>query len=316
MSDITVMNYRRMDLNLLKVFDVLMSEGNVTRAAAKLNITQPAVSNALSRLRDALEDPVFEKTPSGIRPTPKAVELWKSLRGPLNAIRSALEPSSFEPLDSAATFTLMCSDYVADRVLPVLLHLLEQHAPGITLNCMPNTIVNLPPALERGEIDFAISVYVDESQKPTPLETRALWDVEYGCLMRRDHPLTLGTMTAERFLGAAHLDVSLAGKTQPSYDDFLATQGLTRNLKLSINHYLLAPRILATTDFIGVLPIDIAQNTPFRDELRVLPVPLPAPQRHVKLLWHKRSTQDPEHNWLKQQVITLFDVSNKTHEMG
>lgn len=308
------MNYRRMDLNLLKVFDVLMSEGNVTRAAAKLNITQPAVSNALSRLRDALEDPVFEKTSSGIRPTPKALELWESLRGPLNAIRSVLEPPGFEPLDSAATFTLMCSDYVADKVLPVLLRLLEQQAPGITLNCMPNTIVNLPPALERGEIDFAISVYVDESQKPTPLETRVLWAVEYGCLMRRGHPLTQGTMTLERFLGAAHLDVSLAGKTQPSYDDFLSTQGLARNLKLSINHYLLAPRILSTTDLIGVLPVDIAQGVSYRDALCVLPVPLPAPQRQVKLLWHKRSAQDPAHHWLKQKIIELFGTSGTTSE--
>jgi DNA-binding transcriptional LysR family regulator len=316
MSVISDMNYRRMDLNLLRVFDVLMSEGNVTRAAAKLNITQPAVSNALSRLRDTVDDPLFEKTASGIRPTPKAQELWASLRGPLSAIKTALEPTGFDPLDSTATFAMMCSDYVADRVLPKLLHLLEAQAPGIVLNCVPNTIVNLPPALERGEIDFAVSVYVDESQRPTPLETRALWTVEYGCLMRRDHPLTQGTMTIERFLEAAHLDVSLAGRTMPSYDDFLATRGLARNLKLTVNHYLLAPRILSCTDYIGVLPVDLAGEPPYRDALCVLPVPLPAPPRQVKLVWHKRSAQDPAHHWLKQRVIELFGTADPIDKIG
>jgi DNA-binding transcriptional LysR family regulator len=301
------MSYRRLDLNLLKVFEALMTEGTVTRAAEKLSLTQPAVSNALARLRHTFDDPLFVRSGSGVAPTQRAVGLWGTVGDALVRLRGALDDETFVPGNAQLGFSLSMSDYIAAIVMPKLLAHMTEHAPGVQLHAVPNILTNAPELLEDNRIDCLISVYVNETLPPLHIRSRALWPVEYACLMRADHPLARGgKLTVRRFLGARHVDVSLPGKTAPTYDSFLASRGLKRNLVATVNHYAVACELVRTTDLIGVLPRDLAGPQPAKRGLAALRVPLEAPERIVSLLWHQRNDTVPAHRWLREQLVALL----------
>lgn len=149
------MHIEQIDLNLLTIFEAVMTELNVSRAAERLNLTQPAVSHALRRLRRITNDDLFVKAPSGVTPTPKALELWEPIRDGLLQIRQALSPTTFDPAIAQQTFTVSMADYTAALMLPKLLPILEKTAPGIDLRIIPNTNVNAVKALKQSEIDLA-----------------------------------------------------------------------------------------------------------------------------------------------------------------
>ncbi|HEY2255457.1 MAG TPA: LysR family transcriptional regulator, partial [Variovorax sp.] len=242
------MNYRNADLNLLKVFEALMTEGTVTRAARKLSLTQPTVSNALRRLRDTFEDPLFVRSGAGIAPTRRAIDLWPPLADSLHAIRETLDLEHFDALHSSASLSIAMSDYVAAIVVPRLAARLSKAAPSMQIHAIPNTLVDFGPVLADNRADFAISVYNDEVQRPAFLKSRALWSPGFVCVMRSAHPLArLERLPLKKFLAARHVDVSLAGKTAPTYDIFLRSRGLKRNLVATVNHYAAA----AQEDVVG-----------------------------------------------------------------
>jgi DNA-binding transcriptional LysR family regulator len=301
------MSFRTLDLNLLKVFEALMTEGTVTRAASKLSLTQPAVSNALGRLRDAFDDPLFVRTGTGVSPTQRAVALWEPIGESLSQIRGALDEQTFSASSVQMSFSLSMSDYVAGIVMPRLIGAFSGIAPGVQLNTMPNILRDAPALLEDNRVDCLISVYVNETLLPAHIRSRSLWSVEYACVMRRDHPLAgADTLTVRRFLGARHVDVSLAGKTQPSYDSFLASRGLKRNLVATVNHYAVACEMVRTTDLIAVLPRDLCERTGTGAGLISVPVPLEAPERIISLFWHQRNDTVLAHRWLRDQLVDMF----------
>lgn len=284
-----------------------MTEGTVTRAASKLSLTQPAVSNALGRLRDAFDDPLFVRTGTGVSPTQRAVALWEPIGESLSQIRGALDEQTFSASSVQMSFSLSMSDYVAGIVMPRLIGAFSGIAPGVQLNTMPNILRDAPALLEDNRVDCLISVYVNETLLPAHIRSRSLWSVEYACVMRRDHPLAgADTLTVRRFLGARHVDVSLAGKTQPSYDSFLASRGLKRNLVATVNHYAVACEMVRTTDLIAVLPRDLCERTGTGAGLISVPVPLEAPERIISLFWHQRNDTVLAHRWLRDQLVDMF----------
>ena len=204
------MNYESFDLNLLNVFDAVMTELNVTRAAVRLNMTQPAVSNALKRLRHVLNDELFVKVPSGVSPTPKALELSQPIREALNQIRQTLEPTEFNPATERATLTIALNDFMANLLLPPLVKILEDLAPHINVRTIPNTHINAPMLLEQAEIDIAIGVF---SNLPVRLRSHTLFSSPWICAMRRDHPLATHTLTLETYVQATHVLVTLTGES-------------------------------------------------------------------------------------------------------
>jgi DNA-binding transcriptional LysR family regulator len=281
------MTFRTLDLNLLKVFEALMSEGSVTRAARALFMTQPAVSNALARLREALGDPLFVRSGAGVVPTQRAVTLWAPLGESLERMRGALDEESFEAHRARSEFRLSMSDYVAGLVMPRLVDRFSRSAPLARLHTAPNTVI--------------------EAQYPAQIRALSLWTVEYACFVRRGHPLgRLKRMNARRFLAAKHVDVSLAGGTSPSYDLFLASQGLSRNLVVTVNHYAVAYEIVRQSDLIGVLPRDLAAQSQHAASLDVLPLPLSAPPRIVSLFWHQRNDTQPAQRWLRETLVEML----------
>lgn len=302
------MTYRTADLNLLKVFEALMTEGNVTRAARKLSLTQPTVSNALRRLRETFDDPLFVRSGAGVNPTRRAIDLWEPLSQSLQAIRGTLDVESFDALRSTASLSIAMSDYVSGIVVPRLASKLSKAAPSMQIHAIPNTLVDFGKVLADNKADFAISVYNEEVQRPAFLKSRALWSPDFVCLMRTGHPLArLEKIPLKKFLAARHVDVSLVGKTMPTYDLFLHSRGLQRNLVATVNHYGAAYEVVRRSDLIAVLPWSEKLEPPRLTGLRKMPVPLEAPPRIIELFWHQRHETSALHLWIKNTLLDLFE---------
>lgn len=309
------MPLRTLDLNLLKVFEALMTEGSVTRAAKTLCITQPAVSNALARLRDTLGDPLFVRSGTGVGPTQRAVALWGPLGEALDRVRAALDVQAFDAGRAQTEFSLSMSDYVAGLVMPRLLAHAGDAAPRLRFHTVPNTILDIPGQLDGNRVDCVLSVYVNEAQHPLQIRSRALWTVDYACFMRRGHPLAIRKrLSARSFLDAKHVDVSLAGRTLPTYDLFLATRGLSRNLVATVNHYAVAYEVVRQSDVIAVLPRDLGAQSGSAPFLHALPLPLSPPPRIVSLFWHQRNDTVPAQRWLRRTLIDL--LARGSHRPG
>lgn len=302
------MTYRTADLNLLKVFEALMTEGNVTRAARKLSLTQPTVSNALRRLRETFDDPLFVRSGAGVNPTRRAIDLWEPLSQSLHAIRGTLDVERFDALRSTASLSIAMSDYVSSIVVPRLASTLSKAAPSMQVHGIPNTLVDFGKVLADNKADFAISVYNEEVQRPAFLKSRALWSPDFVCFMRTGHPLAkLEKIPLKKFLAARHVDVSLVGKSVPTYDLFLRSRGLQRNLVSTVNHYGAAYEVVRRSDLIAVLPWSARFEPTRLAGLRKVPVPLEAPPRIIELFWHQRHETSALHQWLKNTLLELFE---------
>ncbi|MES2248845.1 MAG: LysR family transcriptional regulator [Pseudomonadota bacterium] len=301
------MNYRNADLNLLKVFEALMNEGNVTRAASKLSLTQPTVSNALRRLRETYGDPLFVRNGAGIRPTRRATELWAPLARSLRTIRGTLEGESFDASQSDARLTVSMTDYVACIVAPRLLERLGELAPGMRLHTHPGTVVDFGQSLDDNRADFAIGAYNDDVQRPGFMRSRRLWSVDFACFMRNDHPLArLDKIPLKKFLAARHLDVSLAGRVGGVYDRVLQSRGLQRNLVSTVSHYSAAYEAVRRSDLIAVLPWSEGLETMRMTGLKRVAPPVAAPARTVELVWHERHETSALHQWFIALVVEML----------
>ena len=296
------MNYEQFDLNLLNVFDAVMTELNVTRASERLNMTQPAVSNALKRLRNLLNDELFVKVPSGVSPTPKALEIWQPLREALNQIRQTLEPIEFNPATETATFTIALNDFNAALILPPLMKGIEAIAPNINVRTVPNTHINAAMLLEKAEIDIAIGVF---PSPPPRLRSQTLLTSPWICAMRRDHSLVRKKLTLDRYAQAKHLLVTLTGESTGLIDPLLQERGLNRRIGLTVNHFFVAPQILVNSDLIATLPTRVVQLSGIADQLHLTPVPIEIHPTSIKMMWHERSQRNTAQVWFRTQLAEV-----------
>lgn len=297
--------FETMDLNLLRVFAMLMLEGNVTRAAEKLHLTQSAVSNSLKRLRQTFDDLLFERSVYGIRPTAVAHDLWARLGPHYRAIGQELHPDAIDPAHFEGRFTVAMSDYTSARVLPRLGLHLQAHAPGVRLQAVPYSVLNLQQLLEREGADMALGTNLDDARQAKELRTHALWPIRSVCFMRRGHPLARG-LSLERFLAARHVDVLLPGMASSIYDTLLSEHGHSRNLVITMAQYNDVLALIARTDYIGVLPSSLADLSPDRGRLLQREPPVPMPVRSLVMTWHQRNDGRPAHAWLRKTIVELF----------
>lgn len=299
-------NFRTFDLNLLRVFDALMAEGNVTRTAQRLSLTQPAVSNALGRLRSTFGNTLFVKTLAGVSPTPTARELW-SLIGPhFERLREAISPTTFDPSTFSGSVTVAMSDYTVERILPGLLAYLCEHAPRLRITQTQYSVANLSTMFDKEGIDFAIGAYLNDTSQTNGIRTHALWPIHSSCLMRKDHPLVEQPLTLDKFLNARHVDVLLPGMYMPLYDNLLAGHGLQRNLVLKLSYYSQALAVIHQSDCIGVLPTSLLDLSPLAPDLVSVEHPIPMPVRPLGIMWHQRSDADPMQAWLRTTISAMF----------
>ncbi|MGJ7512152.1 LysR family transcriptional regulator [Variovorax sp. GT1P44] len=297
-----------MDLNLLRVYEALMSEGNVTRAAIKLNRTQPAISNSLARLREMLGDPLFDTTATGVRPTVRGRELWAQLEPHCRGIEEALSPDGFDAFRYEGRFLVSTTDYALVRLMPRLLPVLQTQAPGMSIDVIPFTRTELEWLFERGGLDMAVGTRPgDSADVVRGLRLHALWPVEYCCLMRRDHPLATGVLTLERFLQARHMDVLLPGMPGPIYDTLLAAHGVRRRVALTVNDHLPIPAIVAESDLVAILQAPVADLGHYASRVCERELPIPLAGRQINLIWHSRQERSSAHRWLRNCIVDLFE---------
>ncbi len=305
------LNFRTLDLNLLRVFDEVMVERNLTRAAHNLATTQPAVSNALRRLRELLGDDLVRRSGYGVEPTPLALTLWPTVRDALRQLRESLAPGGFEPAQAQNHFVLAMADATASKLMPGLVNILGRESPGVTLRVLPLVTRDPRQMLENGEVDVAIghfpgvlaelgAVHLQES---TPrYMSRRLYDSEYVVVMRKDHPLARGPLTLDDSCAARHLLVSFSGRPFGFVDEALAAVSRQRRVVLTVNQFFTAGEVVATSDLLTVLPRHFLGSTGREHELVHRPLPLDVPAVHVDMLWHRQSNGLSAHRWLREAL--------------
>ncbi|WP_035514357.1 LysR family transcriptional regulator [Paraburkholderia nodosa] len=283
-----------LDLNLLRALDALLDERNVTRAAQRLSLTQPAVSAMLTRLRESFGDPLFVRSQRGIVPTERALQLAAPLKQVLSEIERMLQPQAFAPAEAEMTLTLASTDYALRAVVVPYLARLRETAPGVRAVIVPVQHERLQAQLESGDVDLAL---ITPETTPADLHARRLFDERYVCVMRADHPAAARRLTLERFCALDHALVSYAGGSLSGVtDEALARVGRARRVTVSVNSFLVLPDILLTSDLIAVVPSRLVKDA---QGLAVVEPPLAIPGFTKTLAWHERTHRSPGHQWAR-----------------
>jgi len=293
------MNLRSVDLNLLVALDALLSELHVTRAADRIGLSQPAMSNALSRLRHIFKDELLVRTAAGMQPTPRALELAEPTRQVIRQIERVFETDTgFDPGQSNRTFTIRLSDLLELLLLPSLLEGVGQEAPHVAFDVVHLAPARTIEALEKDEIDLAVSMGLEHSGS---IRSHVLFPDRMVCVMRKSHPLACEEMTLENFLGCRHMKISLSPTDLRFVDDVLAREQLRRGVALNVPHWMIVPHVLERTNFVAVMPgrlaaaiggeILIAQELPFASALF-----------NWTLYWHRRHEGNPANRWLRAHL--------------
>ena len=297
------MNISGMDLNLLVVFDAVMSERSVTGASRKIHLTQPAVSNALTRLRVLLKDDLFVRASSGMVPTPRAFELASPIRNALMGIETALNPTDFNAKTQNYSFTMAVTDYAAAIILPKLAEMLERDAPGIDLRTVPNDNEEIIDLLDSHQVDFAIGGCYPPY--PERLRYEILFEESYVCLMRKTHKLAKSEVSYDDFVSAKHLRFTQSGVATSILDKILAKQGVKRRIPLTVNQFLVAPLIIQSTDTLMVLAKRLVDTFQDFQSLHQVKVPVELPKVEVMMMWHNRLGTHPAHEWMRLQLKSI-----------
>jgi DNA-binding transcriptional LysR family regulator len=286
------------DLNLLVTLDILLKEKNVTRAAARLGISQSAMSHTLRRMRTLFDDPLFISTPRGMVPTPRAQELAAPVERMLKDIEHLLDQPRFDPSTSRRKFKIIASDYTQLVLLPPLLRHLAMHAPGIDI-AFRTARGELSRLLERGDADLAIGIFDADL---TDGFRQELFQDDFVCLVREDHPVASrrAPLTLERFLELSHALVAPRELEDTGIvDTVLDKLGKKRRIALSVPHFMIAPYAIAGSELVLTIATRIARVVEKPFHLRILRPPLELPSFTISQYWHGRQHHDPAHVWLR-----------------
>lgn len=291
-------NLRRLDLNLLLTLDVLLQEHNVTRAAERLNFSQPSVSVHLSKLRDVLGDPLLLPGPRGMRPTARAEALREPLREALEALEQAVAPARpFNPAEASHTWRVAATDYAESTIILPALAGLRAAAPGTRLAVVEAVPPRLARQAEQGEIDLGFHT---SEGAPEGLRGKVLFAERYVLVGRAGHPRLKRRPTLAQFCRLEHVIVSPDGGGFIGVtDEALAKVGLTRKVVLSVPHFLFMLSVLASTDLVGMLPARLVRGN---GALQMVEPPVEVPGYEMAMLWHERVHRDPAHQWLREFI--------------
>ena len=296
------MNIKNFDLNLLVVFKTLYEERNVTKASKKIGITQPAMSNALNRLRYLVKDELFIRGPKGMRPTPRANELASPIQTALNDLELSLSSINFDPKTTKKLYKISISDDVAPLILPNLINFLEKESPNSSLRIRSEQGSEAIKLLDSNDIDFAIGRFEMVS---TRFESVDLYTEKYVCMMNSDHPLAEDEkLSIGQYLSSKHLRVAPAGTPVAPIDRSLSQLNLEREIFARIDLVTMAPLILKNSDLILTLPSKTAQRMAKNYNFSIAELPIGLEQRQTKLLWHRELTNHPAYDWIKNQIRT------------
>lgn len=293
------MRLSQVDLNLFLVFDTIYAERNLTKAAEVLCITQPAVSNALNRLRKTFDDQLFVRSPQGMIPTPVAHNIIVRVRKALQLLNSSvLESEIFTPEQSTRQITCSMNDLAESLILPQLIGKLQKSAPGVSLNSYYLSREEVAKELSSGTLDFAIDVpfISDKNLCHYPLA-----DEEYVCVVRNAHPIIKDALNLDQYLSLSHLNVSSRRKGEGPVDIALSSQGYQRNIKVRVKHYMAATRVIEKTDLLWTLPKRLADQL----KLKSLTLPFEMMSLEWHLFWHKSADKDQANIWMRKLFLGI-----------
>jgi DNA-binding transcriptional LysR family regulator len=295
------------DLNLLVYFDALFAEGQVSRAAERVGLSQPAMSLALKRLRDRFDDPLLIRTAHGMVPTARARELIAPVRKMLRQSRDLLEPrKTFNPAEAVGPYQLVATDYVASLVLPGLLKRLAQRAPRAQVIARSANPYQIKRWFEEGKVELGIGY----AEHPSPdLRVRRLFDEGLVCIARKGHREVAGRITAEQMGALQQVEIQSMRKTAYAIalEQELTARGIDTKVGLLVSDFRIAPEVVAATDMIAVVPERVARRSADRLPLQVLKPPVPLPRIGFSMVWPERSHRDAEHRWLRATMIEVCE---------
>ncbi|MFM2342426.1 MAG: hypothetical protein RLZZ592_2079 [Pseudomonadota bacterium] len=292
---------KTLDLNLLKTFDALMDERSVTRAAARLALTQPAVSGMLVRLREAFGDPLFVRSSRGVVPTARAEALAPAVRQVLLEVAAMLQPLSFDPATAELTLTVAATDYALRVVVLPWLAVLRAQAPGLCVAVQPVDDLHVAAQLERGEVDLALTT---PEAAPPSVHARPLFDERYVCVARAGHPaMAAGALTLDAFCALDQALVSYGGSPFEGVTDrALAALGRQRRVVASVGSFLMLPELLRRTDLIALAPARLIEG---ERDLVSCALPLAVPGFTKLAVWHERRHRDAGQRWARERLFEL-----------
>ncbi|WGV98535.1 LysR family transcriptional regulator [Vibrio sp. YMD68] len=294
-----------LDLNLMVIFDAIMQEQSITIAAERLAMTQPSVSNAVSRMRHVWKDPLFVKHGRGIRPTPYAITLWEEIGAPLESIRLATAQSEFSPLTLQRTFRIATTDWMADLFWLPLKELIQAEAPLVNIHAVPYT-VNGENLLLNADVDMVLDYFEGNSSQ---IHTQHLFDNHFVCAMRPGHPLVNRELTIDDFARAEHLLLSLSGEASGGADIQLRKRGMSRRIAMTVNHCYNIPKLLIDTDMITTIPLPVIIHSVNDGQLTIKKTPFHMDPGPISMSWHVRHERDRAMLWLRQKILDVLENS-------
>jgi DNA-binding transcriptional LysR family regulator len=295
------MDLKDVDLNLLVVFNQLLIERRVSKVAENLGLSQPAVSNALARLRKLTGDTLFLRTTKGMEPTPFAEQLAEPIAYALGLIHSAVnQRTSFDPATSKRSFTVGMTDIGEIYFLPRVMEELAGLAPGVTLSTVRNTSVNLRDEMEAGHIDLAIGLL---PQLKAGFFQRRLFRQRYVCMFRKGHALDKRKVSLVEFSSAKHVVVVSEGTGHGKVDELLERSGVARNVLLTVPHFVAVGHILQNSDMVATVPERLAQALVGPFALTYVKHPAALPEIAINMFWHAKYHKDPANEWLRSLVF-------------
>ncbi len=296
------MDTRNLDLGLLVTLEALLAEGNVTRAARRLNLSQPALSARLARLRDALGDPLLIPAQRGMVLTQRAVELQHPLHEALEGVRKAVaDGAPSDPATMQASLVIAASDYVQYALLTRFSVALRTEAPKVRIAWRALDVLALATQLERGEVDLALA---SPDHAPAAMRQRQLYWEGYAVIARQGHPAVQGYVSLDVFCTLEHVVVSpQGGGFSGPADAALEAVGRRRTVALSTSGFLIVPEVVSRSDMIALIPRRVADG--WSDRLQVLEPPLTIPGFTIASVWHDRTTNQPAQRWLRERLTML-----------
>jgi DNA-binding transcriptional LysR family regulator len=293
----------RYDLNLLRVFTVLMEERNVTRAAERLGVTQPALSNSLNRLRETLGDPLFVRERYGVKPTMVALEIAPTITETLTRLDELiLGQQAFDPATASRQIVIAPNSYVEFALAPAIVARLRERAPGIALRMTPYGNDLAETGVVSGATALAMGRIIDP---PDNLVVQHLMDEGLSCVVRADHPDIGDKITRAQYERMKHVNVLPPGRLRAGLFQALERQALKRDVAVSVTHFLAVPEMIAATDYCSTLPRLICKRLAHDRRLKILPAPVDLGVFPVQMAWHVRYRHDPAHRWLRSLIAEV-----------
>lgn len=298
------MNNRRVDLNLLHIFRAVMEERNVSRAADRLAMTQPAVSNALNRLRDVFSDEIFTRVAGGMKPTQKALELWPAIHDALESLTATVSPMEFDPRTTNVTFRFAVTDSLTPNMVSRLAILFASRAPRAQLQFHHHSNLNSTESLLNGDLDCAVGMF---PRLPLGLNASALMTDDYVCVMRASHPLAQRELDIDGFASAVHVLMKPSGSGAGAVDHWLGFHGRGRRIAIVVTHFSEALEIVRTTNLLTCMPRKYVEAVSANDKgITVRSLPYETERILYKLAWHDRSDRITEQVWFRSLIHELF----------